>query len=91
MKALPAGVSSFSRSREFSGDSIPEKLRKEHRTAAGVWGKIVVLEGRLRYRILEPDLQDTEISPEMPGVVEPEIAHEVKALGKVRFYVEFFR
>ena len=91
MKALPAGVSSFSRSREFSEDSIPEKLRKEHRTAAGVWGKIVVLEGRLCYRILEPEVQDTELSPELPGIVEPEVTHVVKPLGKVRFYVEFLR
>ncbi len=91
MKTLPEEVSSFASSPEFTEDTIPKNLKKQHRTSAGVWGKIVILEGRLRYRILEPETQDTELAPEMPGIVEPEIAHEVMALGKVRFYVEFFR
>lgn len=91
MKVLPEGVSSFSRTPEFSEESIPDGLKKEHRIRAGVWGRIVVLEGRLRYRILEPGIQDEELTPEVPGVVEPEVPHEVKALGKVRFYVEFLR
>lgn len=91
MKALPAKVASFAKSPEFTEDSIPKNLKKQHRTSAGVWGKIVVLEGRLRYRILEPEAQDVELLPGMLGIVEPEVAHEVKALGKVRFHVEFFR
>ena len=91
MKTLPAEVSSFAQSPEFTEDSTPKNLKKEHRTSAGIWGKIVVLEGRLRYRILEPEARDEELSPQTPGIVEPEIAHEVKALGKVRFYVEFYR
>ena len=91
MKTLPAGVSSFAKSPEFSEESIPKNLQKMHRTSARTWAKIVVLEGKLRYRILEPEVQDTELSPEESGIVEPEVAHEVKALGNVRFYVEFFR
>lgn len=91
MKTLPAGVSSFAQSPEFTEDSIPKNLKKEHRISAGVWGKIVVLEGRLRYRVLEPETGDEELSPQTPGIVEPGVAHEVKALGKVRFYVEFYR
>ncbi len=91
MKDLPAEVSSFSRTREFSEDSVPDKLRNDHRTAAGVWGRIVVLEGRLHYRILEPEIEDTELSPGLPGIVEPGVTHVVKPLGKVRFYVEFLR
>ena len=91
MKTLPAEVSNFAQSHEFTEDSIPKNLKKEHRTSAGVWGKIVVLEGRLRYRVLEPEARDEELSPQTPGIVEPGVAHEVKALGKVRFYVEFYR
>ena len=29
--------------------------------------------------------------PEKSGIVEPGIAHEVAAVGKVRFYLEFYR
>ena len=47
MKSLPEGVSAYARSPGFSEDTIPKNLRQSHRTKAGTWGKIVVLEGRL--------------------------------------------
>ncbi|MGC2189855.1 MAG: DUF1971 domain-containing protein, partial [Candidatus Sulfotelmatobacter sp.] len=33
----------------FDETTLPAGLRREHRTKAGVWGVIRVLEGRLRY------------------------------------------
>ena len=91
MKSLPEGVAAYARTPTFSTGSIPAKLLKSHHTKAGTWGKIVILEGRLRYRILEPDLQDFELSPDRPGIVEPQVPHEVEPLGHVQFYVEFHR
>ena len=32
----------------FDADSLPEALRREHRTNAGVWGGVRMLEGALR-------------------------------------------
>ena len=90
MKALPDGVYGYARTAEFSEGSIPGNLLKSHRTKAGTWGKIVVLQGQLRYRILEPEIRAFELSPDNPGIVEPEVPHEVEALGRVRFYVEFY-
>ncbi len=91
MKALPEGVSNYAATPEFTEESTPENLLKSHRTKAGTWGRIVVLEGRLRYRILEPEIRAFELSPGNPGVVEPEVAHEVEPMGRVRFRVEFYR
>ena len=91
MKALPAGAARYGGTPEFSDGSIPASLLRSHRTKAGTWAKIVVLEGRLLYRILEPETKEIELSPERPGIVEPEEAHEVEAVGPVRFRVEFWR
>ncbi|MCY4345108.1 MAG: DUF1971 domain-containing protein [Gammaproteobacteria bacterium] len=91
MKALPKGASEYARTREFSESSIPANLRRRHRTRPGTWGRIVVLEGRLRYRILESALEAIELSPNRPGIVEPQVEHEVEPIGKVRFHVEFWR
>jgi tellurite resistance-related uncharacterized protein len=91
MKHLPPDVSAYKRTPEFTRETIPAGLLKSHSTKEGVWGKIVVLEGRLRYRILEPTLEELELGPGSPGVVEPTIKHEVAPVGAVRFYVEFFR
>jgi len=91
MKALPEGVSEYARTREFSESSIPANLLRRHRTRPGAWGRIVVLEGRLRYRILEPAIEEIELSPNRHGIVEPQVEHEVEPIGKVRFHVEFWR
>jgi len=90
MKTLPAHVTAYKRTPEFTATSIPKGLLRAHSTRSGTWGKIVVLEGRLRYRILEPEVEEIELSPEQPGVVEPLVRHEVAALGEVAFYVEFY-
>ena len=55
MKALPEGVARYGGTPEFSDGAIPANLLRSHRTKAGTWAKIVVLEGRLLYRILEPE------------------------------------
>jgi len=91
MKAFPEGVSRYGGTPEFSDGAIPASLLRSHSTKAGTWAKIVVLEGRLRYRILEPEPEEIELSPERPGIVEPEVAHEVEAIGRVRFRVDFYR
>lgn len=90
MKTLPDGVASYAKSPEFTEQTIPKNLWKSHRTSAGTWGEIVILEGKLRYHILEPEIREVELSPERPGIIEPEVPHEVEAVGKVRFYVEFY-
>lgn len=91
MRSLPEDVAAYARTATFSAWSIPGNLRKSHRTKGGTWAKIVILEGRLRYRILEPSIEEFDLSPDRPGVVQPEVPHEVEAVGDVRFYVEFYR
>jgi tellurite resistance-related uncharacterized protein len=88
---MPSGLEPYKRTAELTSETIPAGLRSSHRTKEGVWGRIVVLEGRLRYRILEPTVEEHELFPGCDGVVEPTVPHEVEPLGAVRFYVEFHR
>ena len=89
MKALPEGVSSYKRTPEFTEQTVPAGLLKDHQTKEGVWGKIVILEGTLEYTIIEPELEVIQLNESRHGVVEPTILHHIKPLGPVRFYVEF--
>ena len=91
MKNLPPGVTRYASSPEFSDGRVPDSLLGSHRTKADTWAKIVVLEGRLRYRILEPATRTVELSPDRPGIVEPEIPHHLELTGRVRFRLDFFR
>ena len=90
MKQIPAEVSPYKRTPEFSETSLPKGLTKAHDTKAGTWALINVLEGELIYRILEPTFEEHLLNVMTPGVVEPMIKHEVEPKGKVRFFVEFY-
>ncbi len=73
----------------FDEHSLPAGLRREHRTKLGVWGVIRVLEGRLRYEVLDP-VSETILDPAHPGLVLPNIPHRVEPLGPVRMQVDFY-
>lgn len=90
MTPLPAGVEPYRRTPEFDEATVPAGLLRDHRTAAGVWGTIRVLSGRLRYLVPDRGI-DAELTPDRVGVIEPEVPHRVEPVGPVRFFVEFHR
>lgn len=73
----------------FDENTLPAGLRKEHRTKAGAWGVIRVLEGRVRYQVLEP-VSETILDADHPGLVLPDQPHFVEPLGAMRMQVEFY-
>lgn len=73
----------------FDEHTLPAALRREHRTKAGTWGVIRVLEGRLRLTLLDR-VAETIITPETAGVVEPGQPHFVEPLGPMRMQVDFY-
>lgn len=88
-EALPPGLHAYRRTPVFDQDSLPAGLRRAHRTKAGVWALIHVLEGRLRYRTLDPSAE-TVLTPQEPGTIRPEQPHAVEPLGPMRMFVEFY-
>ena len=90
MKTIPATATAYKQTATFTQDTLPAGLQKAHRTAAGVWGRITVLEGALQYEILAP-YESQVLTPELSGVVEPAVPHQVTPLGNVTFFVEFYR
>ncbi len=91
---LPSGLSPYRRTDIFTQDTVPAGLLKAHSTKAGIWGLIHVVEGELTYRIVDGRRAAAEriLTPAtQPGLVEPEILHEVAPRGAVRFFVEFHR
>ena len=90
MKEIPSNVSPYKKTQVFAENTIPEELLNVHNTKEGVWGKIVVESGSLEYTIQEPEFEIIQLTPDKSGVVEPLIKHNVKPLGPVNFYVEFY-
>lgn len=90
MENLPDNVGLYKTTPEFNEDTIPEGFKRNHKTAANIWGRIVVHEGKLRYVIESPQKEEHILMPGMPGIVEPQCPHHVVNIGLVRFSVEFY-
>lgn len=79
----------YKRTPVFDENTLPAGLRREHRTKPGVWGVIRVLEGQLRYQVLEP-ASEVILDPGYAGLVLPDQPHLVEPLGPMRMQVEFY-
>ena len=90
MKRIPDSVAAYKKTPVFTDGNVPNGLLNEHQTKQGVWGKIVVLNGKLRYTISNPE-EIVTLDADHFGVVEPTVIHRVEPLGEVVFYVEFYR
>jgi tellurite resistance-related uncharacterized protein len=88
MATVPPDVTPYKRTATFTEDTVPAGLLHDHRTKAGVWAHIVVEDGKLEYTC---DRGTFVLSPNVRGVAPPEKTHHVRAIGPVRFHVEFLR
>ena len=91
MPVLPVGATWYRQTADFDEHTLPAGLRRQHSLKAGTWGRIVVLEGRLLYAIELPEPSAFVLRPDLPGIIEPEVAHHVEPRGHVVFRVEFYR
>ena len=73
----------------FDEATLPAALRGEHRTKAGVWGIVRVIEGSVKLRFADADL-DRTLTPDRPGLILPEQPHFVEMLGPMRMQVDFY-
>ena len=74
---------------EFDEHTVPTGLLRDHRIAPGVWGRLLVRSGTLRFGFGG----DAEFEVAAGGVVviPPQQVHHVAVDGGVRFVVEFHR
>lgn len=87
---LPDGAAAYRATDEFDEATLPAGLRREHSTRPGVWGRVEVLEGRLRF-VMPALAVDREIAAGDHAIIPPELPHHVEPLGAVRVRVVFLR
>ena len=86
---MSADVRPYHTTSVFNAESLPEALRREHRTKPGVWGIIRVLEGKLLLHF--PNRPTQELSADTPGLIAPQEMHWVEPVGAMQMQVEFYR
>ena len=88
MPQLPGTVREYRRTATFTEANTPAGLLRDHATKDGTWALIVIEAGELEY-VIESPLRRFQLTPELPGVIEPAVPHHVTLLGPVRFHLEF--
>jgi len=87
---MPEGLIPDRTAGPFDADTLPPGLRRRHRVADRVWGRLTVLEGAARFEMdTEPPF---EVRLEAGGrqPIPPGVTHAVTPDGPVRLVVEFF-
>lgn len=74
----------------FDQDSLPDALRREHNTKAGVWGLLRVLEGEVMLVFADPG-RSVHVTPDYPAEIPPQDLHHVELMGPMQMQVEFYR
>ena len=87
----PDGLAAYRQTPEFDETTIPAGLKSEHATKRGVWARIHVVSGVLRYRVGAPVRRSFHVEPGSRAVIVPEVRHRVEPVGPVRFFIEFWR
>jgi tellurite resistance-related uncharacterized protein len=74
----------------FDEHSLPEALRKDHRTKSGTWGLLKVFNGAVWLIFLDPPSEHLA-TPDHPIIIPPQASHYVVPLGPMTMQVEFYR
>ncbi len=90
MESIPDTVARYQSTPVFDEESVSEAFLAPHCTKKGVWAKIIVVEGVLRY--FQDDIKvEHRVDQDHPRIVPPRERHFIRPAGKVRFYIEFYR
>lgn len=94
---LPDGLVHDRTTPEWTADTLPRALRRDHRVASGVWGRVRVLDGSVRFHFTD-STAGAHPGPAEPVTlragdtqpIPPDRLHRLEPIGPVRLVVDFF-
>lgn len=87
----PTGLEPYHRTPIFGRDDIPAGLRREHRTKAGVWGRLAVEQGWATLQFATLDGRTTRAEAGESIAIPPDLTHVLVTSDDVKLYIEFAR
>ncbi len=75
----------------FDNESVPAGLLRAHRVADGVWGRLVVRDGSVRFVFEDDPDGAVSVAKGEAVAIPPGRHHHVELDGRCAFVVEFYR
>ncbi len=88
---IPEGFTLARTTDVFDRDTVPNGLLRAHRVAAGIWGRLVVHDGQVRFVFEDTPDEPIAVDAGDAVVIPPSRYHHVELDGPARFAVEFYR
>ncbi len=89
--SLPTGLVLARTTEVFDAGTVPAGLRRAHRVADGVWGRLVVHAGTVNFVFEDAADEPVLVAAGASIVIPPGRAHHVEPDDSARFVVEFYR
>jgi tellurite resistance-related uncharacterized protein len=86
---LPPDLAVVRTTPQWDEHSMPEALRRAHRVRSGVWGRLHVGRGRLRFVAHTTPVLDVVVKAGEAQPIPPDVEHAIEPKGPVRFSIEF--
>lgn len=90
-RVLPDGVACYSRTPEFTADSVPDALLSDHDLKAGTWGRLSVDQGEVRFFLAGEAVPVATLQAGDSWVIRPQERHHIRVSPDAVLHVAFFR
>jgi len=81
---------SYKKTPIFNAKNVPKAILEKHNTKEGVWGKLIVIKGRIKFLDLEKESEVILETGEFQ-IIEPTKWHKVVLIDDVEFFIEFYK
>lgn len=88
---MPAGLALARTTPVFTATTVPDGLRRAHEVADGVWGRLVVSAGTVRFVFEDEPATPIDVATGGSVDIPPRRRHHVEPADDAAFTVEFHR
>lgn len=74
----------------FNAKNVPKAILEKHNTKEGVWGKLVVVSGSLKFIDIDKG-EEVILIKGKQQIIEPTKWHKIVLIDNPEFYIEFFK
>lgn len=91
MPKLPEGLEPYRVTDDLKDMGVARELLNERKFKEGVWAKIIIRTGHLKFIVGTPSAKTFVLNNEFYGILPPKGDYSIEALPDLEFFIEFYQ